>query len=378
MLLIRWQNWSNTSEMSDQSNFAQFEDSANGFSIRSTNIPALKPGEVLVRNTYTTICRSDIYTFQGKRKEKSPTILGHEIVGKIVSLSAEAPSKDLRGHVLQIGDRITWGIYASDPDSAFAKKGIPQKGEDLFKYGHEQITEQSTLHGGLAEYIILRKNTPIIIIQDEALSNKAASLINCAVATAAGAIRLAGSLEGQTVLVNGAGMLGIIACAMAHKAGARKVIAVDFNIDRANLALKFGADLALGADAPELFSPSSDFPIKPLKVDVVLEFSGIPEAMKSTLELLDIGGTAVWIGATFPQPDIAINGEKMIRRVLTIKGLHNYNQSDLVSAVTFMESSFRQFDFDSLVHGGFSLDQTAEAYQYAIDHNPFRVGIDLF
>jgi len=198
--------------MKGQSSFAQFEDSANGFSIRTTLIPELKTGEVLVRNTYTTICRSDIYTFQGKRKEKSPTILGHEIVGKIVALGPDAPFNDLRGQVLKIGDRITWGIYASNPDSAFAKKGIPQKGEDLFKYGHEQITEHSTLHGGLAEYIILRKNTPIIAIQDDALSNKAASLINCAVATAAGAIRLAGSLENQTVLVNGAGMLGIIAC----------------------------------------------------------------------------------------------------------------------------------------------------------------------
>jgi len=357
--------------MSDQSFFAQFEDSANGFSIRNTTIPELKPGEILVRNTYTTICRSDIYTFQGKRKEKSPTILGHEIVGKIIAMAQDAPLDDVRGHALQIGDRVTWAIYASDPTSDFAKKGIPQKGEDLFKYGHEQITEQSTLHGGLAEYIILRKNTPIIAIQNHGLSDKAASLINCAVSTAAGAIRLAGNLENQAVLVNGTGMLGIIACAMAKKAGAKKVIAVDFNKDRANLALKYGADLALGADDP-IFSSSEKS-----KVDVVLEFSGIPEAMKSTLELLDIGGTAVWIGATFPQPDIAINGEKMIRRVLTIRGLHNYNESDLVAAVGFMESSFKDFDFDALVHGGFTLEQTNDAYQYAIEHNPFRVGIDL-
>ena len=357
--------------MSDQSFFAQFEDSANGFSIRNTTIPDLKPGEMLVRNTYTTICRSDIYTFQGKRKEKSPTILGHEIVGRIIAMEQDAPLHDVRGHAMQIGDRVTWAIYASDPTSAFAKKGIPQKGEDLFKYGHEQITDQSTLHGGLAEYIILRKNTPIIAIQDDELSDKAASLINCAVSTAAGAIRLAGNLEHQAVLVNGTGMLGIIACAMAKKAGARNVIAVDFNKDRANLAFKYGADLALGTDDPLLSSSEK------IKVDVVLEFSGIPEAMQSTLELLGIGGTAVWIGATFPQPDIAINGEKMIRRVLTIRGLHNYNQSDLVAAVSFMESTHKEFDFDALVHGGFTLEQTNAAYQYAIEHNPFRVGIDL-
>jgi hypothetical protein len=42
-----------------------------------------------------------------------------------------------------------------------------------------------------------------------------------------------------------------------------------------------------------------------------------------------------------------------------------------------MESTHKEFDFDALVHGGFTLEQTNAAYEYAIEHNPFRVGIDL-
>lgn len=357
--------------------FAQFDETVNGFTLEQTEIPALQSGEFLVRNSYTTICRSDLYTFQGKRKEKNPTILGHEIVGHIVAMATDAEPSDIRGKVLDIGSRITWGIYASNPNSAYAAKGIPQKAEDLFKYGHEQITAESTLHGGLAEYIILRKNTPIIVLQNDEMLDPVASLVNCSVATVAGAIRLAGQLTGQAVLVSGTGMLGIIACAMAKTAGAKKLIAVDADQERAIRALSFGADMAMGADLKPIKGQHDDEHALSAKVDIVLEFSGMPDAMVSTLELLDVGGTAVWIGATFPQASIPINAEKMIRKVLTIKGLHNYNQHDLVAAVSFMEAHHQTYDFDALVHGGFSLDQTNTAYQYAIENNPFRVGIDL-
>ena len=363
--------------MNTLSYFAQFDESINGFTLEQAAIPALKSGELLVRNSYTTICRSDLYTFQGKRKEKNPTILGHEIVGHIIAIAPDAVPTDLRGKTLEIGDRITWGIYASNPDSVYAAKGIPQKAEDLFKYGHEQITAESTLHGGLAEYIILRKNTPIIVLQNDAMPDQVASLVNCSVATVAGAIRVAGQVKGQTVLVSGTGMLGIIACAMAKTAGAKKVIAVDADQERALRALSFGADWTLGADLMPFFPQVGEASSSPTKVDIVLEFSGMPSAMESTLEMLDVGGTAVWIGATFPQASIPVNAEKMIRRVLTIKGLHNYNQHDLVAAVDFLEAEYQTFDFDALVHGGFTLDQTTAAYQYAIDNNPFRVGIDL-
>ena len=363
--------------MNTLSYFAQFDESINGFTLEQAALPALKSGELLVRNSYTTICRSDLYTFQGKRKEKNPTILGHEIVGHIIAIAPDAVPTDLRGKTLEIGDRITWGIYASNPDSVYAAKGIPQKAEDLFKYGHEQITAESTLHGGLAEYIILRKNTPIIVLQNDAMPDQVASLVNCSVATVAGAIRVAGQLADQTVLVSGTGMLGIIACAMAKTGGAKKVIAVDADQERATLALSFGADWALGANLMPFFPQVGEASSSPTKVDIVLEFSGMPSAMESTLEMLDVGGTAVWIGATFPQASIPVNAEKMIRRVLTIKGLHNYNQHDLVAAVDFLEAEYQTFDFDALVHGGFTLDQTTAAYQYAIDNNPFRVGIDL-
>ena len=338
-------------------------------------IPKLNEGEILVKNEYVTLCKSDINTFCGKRKEKTPTILGHEIVGRIHSFGENAGIIDSRGAILSPGDRITWAIFASDPVSDMAKKGIPQKASDLFKYGHEEITPESHLHGGLADFIILRANTPVIKIK-EAVPVQIAALINCSVATIAGAMRLAGDLQNKNVLVAGTGMLGIIACAMAKSLGASSVFAVDINQDRLDTSVLFGADhtglvgLPLEDVIDQIYGSKDPF-------DIVIELSGQPDTMEKTLELLTTGGTSVWVGATYPERKTQISAERLIRKIHTIKGLHNYNLGDFIKAVEFIEENFDKYPFLSLIHDHFHLEETNEAFAYANEKNDFRVGIKI-
>ena len=326
---------------------AIFYSSGSPIKVRSLPIPSLQPQEILIRNEFTTLCRSDLHTYSGKRQEKSPTILGHEIVGRIEQFGSEAPQTDLRGTPLQIGDRVSWAIYASDPCCDMAQKGIPQKGEQLFKYGHEQLSKEQSLHGGLSQYTILREHTPILKI-DESVSLSVAATVNCAVSTIAGALRLAGEVRNKAVLVSGAGMMGMIASAMCKSAGASLVATTDINPQRLNQANAFGADEAMLASSmsPPLLTDTfgSDRPF-----DLVLELSGAPTAMEHTLDYLKTGGVAVWVGATFPLRDIRVNAEQVIRRLLTIKGLHNYNQSDFLRAVDFIEQHHSTYPFASLI-----------------------------
>jgi putative phosphonate catabolism associated alcohol dehydrogenase len=337
-------------------------------------IPATGDGEILVKNEYTTLCRSDLNTFCGKRIEKTPTILGHEVVGRIISTGKAAPETDIRGAQLNPGDRITWAIFASDPASEMAKKGIPQKATGLFKYGHEKVTSDSTLHGGLSQFTLLRKNTPVIKISEN-IPLPVAATINCAVATVAGAIRLAGEIKGKNILVSGTGMLGITACAMCRANSAKTIFAIDIDEERKNNAKLFGADKT--ATPFEMEKLEVSVPGSSKIFDVVLEFSGIPATMEQTLDYLVTGGMAVWVGATFPARSTRLDAEKIVRNLITIKGLHNYNEDDLVTAVQFMEENHSAFPFDSLVYNGFSLDEVNEAFHYALTENPFRAGIQI-
>ena len=99
---------------------------------------------------------------------------------------------------------------------------MPQKCEQLFKYGHETLSNSRPLSGGLAEYCVLTADTPALALP-ETLPDKAACIANCATATVAGAFRVGGDCRGQSVLIFGAGMLGLNAAAMARHRGADQV-----------------------------------------------------------------------------------------------------------------------------------------------------------
>ncbi len=339
-------------------------------------LPALTTGQVLVRNEFTTLCRSDLNTFAGKRVEPTPTILGHEIVGRIVALGPEAPAVDLRGRPLRPGDRVTWAIYAADPDSPLARRGIPQKGPNLFKYGHARIAPDNHLHGGLATHCVLRRHTPVVRLDDGQMPLAVLAPINCAVATVAGSLRLAGALAERDVLVVGAGMLGVTACAMCRAAGARRVVAADVAPERLAVALRFGADsaLALQPDAGPVRERLASL-LGPEPVDVALDYSGAPDAMETMLDALGVGGAAVLVGATFPMRPVQLAAEQVVRRLLTIRGLHNYNQDDLVAAVTFMEREHARFPFAELVGATFDLETANEAFACALTAGHYRVGV---
>lgn len=357
------------------SKIAIFYEKGRPLELQSIEIPALKEGEILVQVEYTTLCRSDLHTFCGNRIEKTPTILGHEIVGRIVEFGHGSTRLDDRGKTLSEGDRISWAIYASDPEHPLSQKGMPQKADGLFKYGHERISDNSTLHGGLGEHIILRPNTPLAIISD-AVPLPIAATINCAVATVAGALRQAGPLEGKTVLVSGAGMLGLVACAMAKTRGAAFVATLDVDLARLETSKRYGADTGFEAGISAQKQIQTYFQ-KEKPFDIVLEFSGVAAAVEETIGWLGYGGTAVWIGATYSQPNIQVNAEKIVRGLITIKGLHNYNRKDFLEAVEFIERYHSHFPFAEMIKGGFHLSQVNEAFLFAVEHNPFRVGLEI-
>ena len=330
-------------------------------------IPILNPGEILVQNLYTTICGSDLHTFCGLRNEAVPTVLGHEIVGEVLAFHPQHNQKDYLGNPLEIGDRVTWSIFASNADSERAKEGMPQKADGLFKYGHAKVTSADALHGGLSTHCVLKHGTTVLKISKE-IPLKVAATINCAVATVAGAVRLSGSLQGKKVLISGVGLLGLVCAAMCSANGAKEVHVADVNEERLKLAQAFGANVQ------HLLDQNAEIPAD---IDVAFDMSGSPDAMEMGLATLTIGGTAVWIGAVFKAREVKVNAERIVRNLITIKGLHNYNYDDFVQAVTFIETNHTKFPFEKLVSAEFSLKDAESAFNYAVADKPIRVGINI-
>ena len=361
--------------MKNKSQAMVFSEAGRPLEKQEFSLPVLSEREILVKIEYSTICGSDLHTFRGNRSTPSPTILGHEIIGRIVELPPDSIVKDCKNGELKIGDLITWSIAASCGQCYYCDNGIPQKCKNLFKYGHERISKEHPLSGGYAEYCHIAKGTAIIKLKDD-MPMKVFCPANCATATTAAAYRVGGACKDKTVLIQGVGMLGLTAVAMARYYGAKEVIALDIVKERLIKAKQFGATKTV------LVTEDLNKVIEKVKkitngtgVDLALEMTGIKSSMEIGMQLLRIGGRYVFVGAVFPNPAIEIPAEVIVRNLLSIYGIHNYAPLDLIEAVKFLSDTYTKYPFEELVSAEFCLEEINDAFQYLIDSNAFRVAI---
>jgi len=350
---------------------AVFDGRPHELELRSFPLPEPLRGETLVRILGCTLCGSDLHSFTGRRWVATPTILGHEIVGQIESCGDAPPPRDLAGHELHVGDRVTWSIVAHCGDCFYCLRGLPQKCTAGVKYGHEMLRPGRELLGGLAEHCLLVPGTSIVKLPAD-LPLAVACPANCATATIAAAIAAAGPMADRAVAVMGAGLLGLTACAMARVGGAAEVICVDTHAGRAQRALDFGATRA--GSPPEL-AGMVQAATAGYGVDVVLELSGASAALEAALPALCLGGTLVLVGAVFPTPPVALVPEQIVRRNLTIRGVHNYAPRHLLSAVGFLAAEHARFPFAALVSDWHPLADARVAFAQALDPQRIRVGV---
>ncbi|MFO0798516.1 MAG: alcohol dehydrogenase catalytic domain-containing protein [Gemmataceae bacterium] len=323
--------------------------------------PEPRAGELLVRVSCCTLCRSDLHTHAGRRTEPTPAVLGHEVVGRVEAFGPEAPQTDYRGVPAAVGTRVTWAVAVGCGACFFCADGLPQKCETPFKYGHRRA-DPGRPAGGLAEFVVLVPGTAWFVVPD-AIPDRVAAPANCATATAAAVMRAAGPVTGGTVLVFGAGVLGVTACALARAAGAAAVIAADPHPASRTRAALFGATHAV-APGDELraavFGATTG-----RGADVVLELAGTADAVAAALALARVGGTVILAGTVAPVGAVPLDPEAVVRRMLTVRGVHNYHPADLAAALDFLAGPGAAYPFAELVGAAYPLADAERAFAEA-------------
>jgi threonine dehydrogenase-like Zn-dependent dehydrogenase len=250
--------------------------------------------------------------------------------------------------------------------------------ERLFKYGHESCCGQNPLSGGLAEACLLAPGTAIIRVPNT-IPDAVASSANCAIATVAGAVRVAGGCAGKHVFIQGAGLLGLTTAAMSQVAGAASILVADVDPHRLATARGFGATHTINVQpAADQLRPLVDQLTAGRGVDVAFEVSGAPDAVPLGLAQLRTGGCYVLVGAVKPVGAISLNVEQVVRSMWRIEGLHNYAPQDLATAIDFLAEHHARFPFAAQVAGEFALDQVDAAFQQMIDTKAIRVAVRPF
>lgn len=355
---------------------AVYDEPNSPFHIEEFPLRAPQFGEVLVRISMSTICRSDIHSYQGHRPNPCPGVLGHEIVGVIAALG-DGVDRDMRGDRLAVGDRVTWSEYFTPGHNYYADVlNLPQKSPGVDKYGHMAVATQPHHHGGFGEYCFILSNSWILRLPDE-LSDEEAAPLNCGVATMIAVTEAADIRLGQTVVVQGLGLLGLYGAAIAKARGARCVIGLDPTPERRERALRFGVDVA--------FDPAPHHQsvllgeirrlCRPDGADAVLEVCGVPGVIPLGIQMLRVGGTYVLGGVVNPHSLVALDVNLLLRKLLTLRGVHNYHPRNLIEALDFVLANRRRFPFHELVDGKYSLERVGEAMADAAAQRVLRAAI---
>lgn len=307
------------------------------FEARTLELPEPGPGEAVAAIDLATVCGSDIHTVSGRRPGAFPSVLGHEAVGTITA-TGPGGARDLAGRTLVPGDRVIWSVTVSCGQCERCTAGRTAKCRSLLKTGHEPLKGRWGVSGGYASHILLPRGITLVSVPD-AVSDAAAAPAACATATVMAVLEAAGELAGKRVLVSGAGMLGVVACAVASRRGAASVEARDLDPGRLELAREFGATAIRNAGEAA----------RPGTFDVAVELSGAQPAVVAALESLDVGGRLVLAGSVSPGPAVALDPEHLVRSLLVITGVHNYEPRHLQQAMDFLAETRESHDWDSLV-----------------------------
>jgi len=287
-------------------------------------------GEWLARMETALVCAGDLHTLSGRRQGPCPCILGHETVSVLLESGVGAPDSDIAGSPLHPGRRVVWGVVASCGECDRCRSGLPQKCVVGTKYGHVALGPDTPWTGGFAEYQRLLPGTAILGVPDSVPSGWAA-MVACSTATVAAVLRVAGEIRGKRVLVNGGGNLGAQAVLWAVESGASSVVCIEPDPARREGLANLGAccvapdDWMGGKVGPEC------------GVDIFLELAGHVSDFEAIVGRMAVGGRLVLAGAVFPSAPVGLDMETVVRKCLTVTGMHNYAPRDLIAGMGFME-----------------------------------------
>lgn len=325
--------------------------------LRSVRIPDIEPGAILIKVDAATLCGTDAHRWQGHSKPReSPFVPGHETCGTIVALSGEVRS--LLDEPLNVGDRIV-SSYTHCGHCYYCRVARQTTlCRQNIVYG---AWKPERLLGGCADYQMFPAGASFVKVPPSVSSPLAASSA-CALRTVLHGFEQLGSIQSwESVVILGAGPLGLYATAVARDRGARRVLTIGAPAARLTVARAWQADDVLDIDT----TASADDRVKWVQdrtdgrgADVVMNCAS-SGAFVDGLRMCRPGARFVSIGLS-GGPPLSFAPELLFRGV-SIKTVVMAEARHFYEAIEFLASRQSAFAFDKLLSGTFSLDRTTDA-----------------
>jgi L-iditol 2-dehydrogenase len=306
--------------------------------------PTIGAGELLMRIEASGVCGSDVMEWY--RLPKAPIVLGHEVAGTVEEVGAAVDG-------FKVGDRIVTTHHVPCMTCRYCSTDRHAVCESLRTTSFDP--------GGFAEYVRLpavnvERGTFLI---PEGVSFEEASFVE-PLACVVRAMRLSRMGAGDSVAVLGAGVSGVMMIQMARVLDAGRIIATDVVPERLELAHRFGADVTLRGDAPDVVEQilaANDG----VGIEQVLVCTGARTVAEQALQVADLGGTVLYFAPLDPGETLALEMNKLWKRGVNL--VHSYAgpPADMRAALDLIAA--RKVDVASMITHRLPLSETAEAFR---------------
>ncbi len=259
--------------------------------------PEIGAHDILVRVRACGICGSDVHGFDGSTGRRiPPLVMGHEAAGEVAEVGAGVTD-------LKVGDRVTFDstIYCGECD--FCVRGDVNLCNNRMVLGVSPGPYRR--HGAFAEFVAVPRR--IVYRLPKNLSYEQAAMIE-AVSVALHGVNLTPLRLGDSAVVVGSGMIGVLAIQALKAAGCSRVIAIDPNEGRLKMAVELGAT-EIRTTAPKQGE---------IDADVALECVGTTDAVRAAISSVRKGGAVTLVGNVHPNIDLPL--QEVVTRQIRLQG----------------------------------------------------------
>lgn len=281
--------------------------------------PSPRENEVKIRVRYCGICGSDLHGYTGESGRKiPPMIMGHEFSGVV----AETGRGVTRFHA---GDRVSVQPVQYCGECEFCRRGSMNVCANRRGLGVLDI------NGAFTEYICVPEKN-VYPLPDTVSDAEGAVLEPLAVACHA--VAMAGPIAGKTVLIAGAGTIGLLVLMLVKAKGAGHIIVTGRRENRLELARRLGADYAVNSDQEDMDQILRQAGLRD-SIDIALECAGVTATCQQTVDFVKIQGRIIWVGNAAKM--VTVNMQQIVTRELSIRGTYAFTEEDFSQALQLLE-----------------------------------------
>lgn len=339
------------------------------------DLPEVEPNSVLVKVIRTNVCGTELHIWQGHHPIKKSGVMGHEMVGKIEVLGPGVET-DYAGNKLKIGDRVAATYFLTCRKCNACQRGDFYLCENVYRYFAAEAEEFPHFHGSFGTHYYIHPNQYFYKVPDNVPDSAAASA-NCALSQVYFGIEKASLHYGETIVIQGAGGLGLNASAVAKEFGAT-VIVIDGVKSRLEKAKLFGADYLIDMNE---YTTVQERAKRVLELtdgngaDVGMELTGVPDAFSEGIHHIRTCGRFVCMGNVSPGHFTSFDPGLLTRKSITVIPANRYNPWYLDKALQFLSRTIDKYPFGEMLDAEFTLSEIKDALDKSARREVTRASI---